>query len=355
MEGVAVNMRVLVTGHKGYIGSVLTPLLSKAGHDVVGLDSGWFETDEALQPALAGIPSLDMDVRDVTEKDLAGFDAVMHLAGLCNDPLGDMNPEWTFEINHRATVRLARMARQQGVGRFIFSSTCSVYGASGDALLTEDSQPRPITPYAESKVRAEDDLSRLASPGFAPVHLRNATAYGVSSALRADLVLNNLVGWAYTTGRIMIMSDGTPWRPLVHIEDIARAFISVLQAPAEVVSDQVFNVGRTADNYQVRELADIVGGTVPGCQVEYAPGGGPDPRCYRVNCDKLQQAVPEFQPQWDARKGAQELYGAMKETGMTHDYFVSAKFMRIKRIKELLDSGQMRESLRWTVASPVKP
>jgi nucleoside-diphosphate-sugar epimerase len=347
-------MRVLVTGHKGYIGSALTPLLREAGHEVIGLDSGWFESDSRLKPARGHVPSLSKDVRDVIESDLAGFDAVMHLAGLCNDPLGDMNAEWTFEINHLATVRLARMAREQGVSRFIFSSTCSVYGASGDVLLSEDSAPRPITPYAESKVRTEDDLSRLAGPGFAPVHLRNATAYGVSSALRADLVLNNLVGWAYTTGRIMIMSDGTPWRPLVHIEDIARAFISVLHAPVETVSDQVFNVGRTADNYQVRDLADIVGETVPGCQVEYAPGGGPDPRCYRVNCDKLQQAAPEFQPQWDARKGAQELYAAMRSVGMTHDYFVSSKFMRIKRIKELIDSGQMQGALRWAVPSTVK-
>ena len=339
-------MKILVTGHRGYIGTVLTGMLVDAGHSVTGLDNGLFDIDTRLRSDNHVVSSLDIDVRDVKEESLAGFDAVMHLAGLSNDPLGDLNADWTFDINHLATIRLAKMAKAQGVKKFIFSSTCSIYGASGDELLTETSTPKPVTPYAESKVRVEDDLMKLADSDFSPVYLRNATAYGVSSALRADLVLNNLVGLAYTTGTVLIKSDGTPWRPIVHIEDIARAFIAVLDAPDEVVANEVFNVGRTEDNYQVRELADIVGETVPGARIEYAADGGPDPRCYRVDCEKLPSLVPDFKPQWDPRKGAEELYRVMKSVGMTEEYFVSPKFMRIKRIKELLGNGQLHDSLR---------
>jgi nucleoside-diphosphate-sugar epimerase len=279
-------MRTLVTGHNGYIGSVLAPLIAAAGHDVVGLDTYLFE-DCSLGEDTVRIESLRCDVRDVRATDLAGFDAIIHLAALSNDPLGNVNPQCTYDINHLASVRLARLAKQAGVPRFLFASSCSLYGVAGDALLTEDAAFNPITPYGESKVRVELDVAKLADDRFSPTFLRNATAYGVSPRLRADIVVNNLVGVAYTTGEVLIQSDGTPWRPLVHIEDIARAFLAVLEAPREVVHNEAFNVGRTEENYRVRDLAEMVQEIVPGSRVRYAEGGGPDPRCYRVDCGKL--------------------------------------------------------------------
>ncbi|MGH7349472.1 MAG: NAD-dependent epimerase/dehydratase family protein, partial [Candidatus Rokuibacteriota bacterium] len=276
-------MRVLVTGHNGYIGSVMVPILQAAGHEVVGLDSFFFEDCSLLQEDHR-VPALRKDLRDVRPWDLDGFGAVAHLAALCNDPLGDLHPEWTYDINHKASVQLASMARAAGVARFLHASSCSMYGAAGgDDLLSEEAPLRPLTPYAISKVRTEEDVSKLADRSFSPVFMRNATAYGLSPRLRADVVLNNLVCWAHTTGRIRIMSDGTPWRPIVHVQDIARAFAAALSAPREAIHNQAFNVGANGENYQVRELAEIVRDTVPGCAVEYADGAGPDPRSYRVN------------------------------------------------------------------------
>jgi nucleoside-diphosphate-sugar epimerase len=321
-------------------------MLIAEAHEVVGLDSDLFERC-TFGDGIQNIPELKKDIRDVEVSDLDGFDAVIHLAGLSNDPLGDLNPELTYEINHAASVRLASLAKEAGVTRFIFSSSCSNYGAGGENFLNEESQFNPVTPYGISKVRVEQDVAKLADSNFSPTFLRNATAYGVSPRLRFDLVLNNLVAWAFTTGRVYIKSDGTPWRPIVHIEDISRAFIAVLHAPREVVHNQAFNVGRNEDNYRIRELAEIVEETVPGCSIEYAQDAGPDKRCYRVDCSKIVRTLPEFKPQWNARKGAQELYAAYQNVGLTLEDFEGARYKRIAHIQQLLSSDRLDETLRW--------
>lgn len=339
-------MRVLLTGHKGYIGTVLTPMLLEAGHEVTGYDSDLFRRC-TFGDAPVEIPEIIKDIRDVTREDVEGYDAVLHLAGLSNDPLGDLNPDLTFEINHRASVRLAELCREAGVERFIFSSSCSNYGAAGDDMIDENGACNPVTPYGESKVFVERDVSKLAGDDFHPTFLRNATAYGVSPRLRFDLVLNNLVAWAYTTGKVFIKSDGTPWRPIVHIADISRAFIAVLEAPVEAIHNRAFNVGRTSENYRIREIADIVEETVPGCRIEYAADGGPDKRCYRVSCDLIHETLPAFKPQWDTRKGARELYETYRSIGLTLEEFEGQKFKRIDHIRSLISEGVVDPALRW--------
>jgi nucleoside-diphosphate-sugar epimerase len=339
-------MRVLVTGHKGYIGTILVPMLLAAGHETVGFDSDLYERS-TFGEGIAEIPEIRKDIRDVEKSDLEGFDAVLHLAGLSNDPLGNLNPNLTYEINHQASVRIAELAKQAGVSRYIFSSSCSNYGAGGEDLLNEESAFNPVTPYGESKVKVELDVAKLADDNFSPTFLRNSTAYGVSPRLRFDLVLNNLVAWAFTTGKVFIKSDGTPWRPIVHIEDISRAFVAVLEAPREVIHNEAFNVGRNEDNYRIRELADIVKETVSGCQIEYAADAGPDKRCYRVDCSKILRVVPAFKPQWNARKGAQELVDAYKKIGLTLEEFEGPKYQRIAHIKQLLSNNLLDDNLRW--------
>ncbi|MGH7368458.1 MAG: NAD-dependent epimerase/dehydratase family protein [Candidatus Rokuibacteriota bacterium] len=343
-------MRILLTGHNGYIGSVMLPVLQAAGHDVIGLDTFYFE-DCTLRDGEEHLAELRKDIRDIRPADLEGLDAVVHLAALCNDPLGDLHPDWTHEINHQASVSLARMAREAGVGRFLYASSCSMYGAAGvDDLLAEDAPLHPLTAYAVSKVRTEEDVARLADRSFSPVFMRNATAYGVSPRLRADVVLNNLVCWAHTTGRIRIMSDGTPWRPIVHVQDISRAFVVALAAPREAVHNQAFNVGANGENYQVRELAEIVRGTVAACTVEYAEGAGPDPRSYRVDFSKLNRTFPDFRPQWNASFGAKDLYEALQEAEISLADFQGRRFIRLAQIKHLLDRGRLDTALRWARA-----
>ncbi len=344
-------MKLLVTGDKGYIGTVMVPMLQAAGHEVVGMDSDLFEacTFGEYHPTHV---SIRKDIRDATPKDLEGFDAVIHLAGLSNDPLGDFKPEITDIINHRASVDLARKAKQAGVPRFIFSSSCSTYGAAGDTPVDETSSLNPVTPYGVSKVDVEADVSQMADANFTPTFLRNATAYGFSPRLRFDLVLNNLVAYAVTTKQIYIKSDGTPWRPIVHIEDISRAFMAVLNAPADVVRNGVFNVGRTEENYRISELAEIVRQVVPGCTVEYAPDGGPDKRCYRVDCSLINKVLPEFQPQWTARKGAEQLYEAYKRISLTVEEFEGERYKRIAHIKQLIAAGKLGTDLRWRELAP---
>jgi nucleoside-diphosphate-sugar epimerase len=339
-------MRILITGHKGYIGTVMAPLIADAGHEVVGLDSDLFEQC-TFGEAPREFPSIRKDLRDVGLSDLEGFEAVIHLAGLSNDPLGNLNPNLTYDINHHASIRLARLSKEVGVKRFLFSSSCSTYGAAGEKILDETAEFNPVTPYGRSKVLVEQDLALLAGPEFSPTFLRNATAYGVSPRLRFDLVLNNLTAWALTTGRVFIKSDGTPWRPIVHIEDISRAFLAALEAPRDLIHNQAFNVGRSEENYRIRDLAEIVKKTVPGCAIEFATDAGPDKRCYRADFSRIAKVLPAFQPQWDARRGARELYEAYKKVGLRADEFEGARYKRIDHIQGLLASGRLNSDLRW--------
>lgn len=347
-------MRVLITGHNGYIGSVLTPLARAAGLEVVGLDAHLFE-DCTFGEDAPPVESVRVDLRDVRRDDLAGYDAIVHLAALSNDPLGNVNPRCTYEINHLASVRLAHLAKEAGVPRFLFASSCSLYGVAGDAMLTENAAFNPLTPYGESKVRVEREVSRLADDRFSPTFLRNATAYGASARLRLDVVINNLVASACTTGEVLIQSDGTPWRPVVHVEDIARAFLAVLHAPRALVHNEAFNVGASDENYQVRDLAELVQEVVPGSRVRYATGGGPDPRCYRVDCGKLARALPSFRPQWTARRGMEQLFEAFRRHRLTRAEFLGDRYVRIKHILKLRGEGRLDESLRWIAAARTVP
>jgi nucleoside-diphosphate-sugar epimerase len=339
-------MKVLVTGHHGYIGSVLAPFLREAGHEVHGLDAYLyggcdFGRDRRYEPERAA------DVRDVTAAALVGYDAVVHLAALSNDPIGDLNPDWTYAINLEGTVTLARAAREAGVARFLFASSCSTYGASGtDDVLDEDGPQRPLTPYAESKVRAEERLSDLADSHFSPVYLRNATAFGVSPRLRLDVVVNNLVASAHTSGRITLLSDGGSWRPMVHVEDIARATLALLHAPREVVHDQAFNIGSSDQNIRIRDLAAMLSAR-SGCEVELSKEASPDPRSYRVDFGKLERALPEFSCAWDVERGADELFSAFRTAGLTAADFAGPRYIRLRWIKGLLEEGRLDADLRW--------
>jgi nucleoside-diphosphate-sugar epimerase len=339
-------MKVLVTGHEGYIGSVMIGVLQDAGHAVTGLDTNFYAgCDFGVPPP--PVPAIMKDIRDVVPSDLKGFDAVIHLAALSNDPLGCLDESCTYDINHLGSVSIARAAKAAGVPRYLFASSCSLYGAAGDAMLDETAAFNPITAYGRSKVLVEQDVAKLADENFSPTFLRNATAFGVSPRLRADIVVNNLVGVAFTTGEILIQSDGTPWRPLVHVQDISRAFLAVLEAPRTAVHNQAFNVGSSDENYQIRDIVSMVQDVVPGCTVRYQEGGGPDPRCYRVRCDKIGRHLPGFHTEWTVRRGVEELYSSFLRHDLTQAEFAS--YVRLPRLQELLRTGEVDASLRRPV------
>ena len=342
-------MKVMVTGHRGYIGAVLVPLLTAAGHEVIGYDMGFFEGC-AFPRGGHSEDTTPKDIRTVMASDLEGCDAVIHLAALSNDPLGDLNPDITYSINYRSSVRMARVAKDAGVERFVFASSCSLYGA-GAGLLTEESEMAPVTPYGESKILAENGISELADDSFSPVYLRNATAYGASPQLRLDIVVNNLTGWAVTTGQVRILSDGSPWRPLVHVEDIGTACMAALESPRELIHDEAINIGRPGENYQIRAVAEIVGEAVPGSVVTFAEGGEPDTRNYKVDFSKAQSALPSWHPSWTVESGAAELAAAFQEAGMTLEQFEGNDWLRIKRIREHLAAGRLNTDLQWVPAA----
>ena len=339
-------MRVLVTGQDGYVGCLLVPLLRAAGHEVVGLDAGLYAGCSlgAEPPAVA---SIARDIRDVSADQVAGIDAVAHLAGISNDPLGDLNPDVTYDVNHLGTVHLARVAKAAGVARFVFSSSCSNYGAAGEELLDESAPFNPVTAYGHSKVLAEHDLAELADERFSPVFLRSGTAYGVSPRLRGDLVVNNLTGYAVATGEVLFKSDGSPWRPLVHAEDIARAFVAALEAPRDAVHGEAFNVGSTGENYRVRQLGELVEQLVPGSRIVFGEGAGPDVRTYRVSCEKLAATLPDARPRWTVAHGIEQLRDTYVARGLTREELEGPRFQRIRRVRALQDEGRLDESLRW--------
>jgi len=340
-------MRVLVTGADGYIGSILAPTLISRGFDVVGLDCGFYRDGWLFNHPGPRPRTVTRDIREVTAKDVEGFDAVVHLAELSNDPLSELNPAVTHLINHRGSVHLARLCKAAGVRRFVYTSSCSVYGAADDGTdRDEESAPNPQTTYAECKLLVERDVGALADADFSPVFLRNATAFGASPRMRFDIVLNNLAGVAWTTGEITMTSDGTPWRPLVHIADIAAAAAAALRAPREAIHNQIFNVGDDRQNYRISEIAGIVAGLLPSCPVRFGPPGG-DNRSYRTSFAKIRKHLPEFRCEWSAERGALELVQVFRHIGLTPEIFKQPAFTRLEQLKRLMSGGQVDQELYW--------
>lgn len=344
------NKRILITGSNGYIGSVMAPWFQSQGYDVVGLDTGYFASC-SLVPDLLPIASIAKDVRDITVKDLDGYDAVIHLAALSNDPIGNLNPEWTRQINGQGTLRLAEAAKRAGVARFIFSSSCIMYGMSEATVVDETAPLAPRTEYARSKADAESALAQMADDGFSPTFCRNGTIYGLSPRMRFDTVLNNFTGNAFTTGQVVVHSDGTPWRPVVHVQDVARAFQIILEAPRELVHNEAFNTGAEELNHQVRDLGQIVVDAVPGSELSIVPQPGADQRTYKADFSKFKRTFPDFQFRWTARAGVQELQAAFEKSGLTHSQFIDRRFTRLNWLRHLLDSGLVDDALRWNAPS----
>ena len=341
-------MKVLVTGHNGYIGSMLTQLLLEKGYHVKGLDTNYYRGCEFNTFHYPQIDQINKDIRAVSKRDLENIDAVIHLAALSNDPLGVFAAGLTDDINYLATIKIASLAKELGIKRFIYASSCSIYGIADEDMVSEDSPPAPVTEYAISKAKSEEALSKMADDNFSPVFLRASTAYGIAPMLRCDLVVNNLVGWAYTTGKIRIMSDGTPWRPAIHVEDLSHAYIACLQSPIEIIHNEAFNVGQNKGNYQIRDMADVVKKIVPGCEVEYTYEHGSDSRTYKVSFDKISTKLKgSFVPKWDIQKGMQQLYEAYKAHGLTYQEFTGNKYIRLNQIKRLVQREAIDENLFW--------
>jgi nucleoside-diphosphate-sugar epimerase len=340
-------MRVLVTGAEGYIGSLLAPLLLERGYDVVGLDTGLYREGRLYNPAPERFPaSINKDIRCVTEEDLRGFEAIVHLAELSNDPLGQFNPNVTYEINHLGSVGLAKKCKKIGIERFVYTSSCSVYGIGSHSYRTEDAEVNPQTAYAKCKVLVEQDVSKMADDNFSPTFLRNSTAYGPSPRMRFDLVLNNLAGFAWTTREIKMTSDGTPWRPLVHALDICEAIDKVLVAPRDIIHNQIFNVGENKANYRVKEIAEIVSSVFPGCRLTLGTNGD-DNRSYRVSFDKIHSCLSGFKCHRDAYTGAEELLELFKRIDMSLETFESRGFTRLKQLEHLIRTGQIDDNFFW--------
>lgn len=338
---------ILITGNTGYIGTVMTKFLQEHSYKVVGLDYNYYEGCDLYSTNVRPFKQIAKDIRDISEKDLEGVMAIIHLAALSNDPLGEINPSLTHEINYVASVKLAELAKRLGIERFIFSSSCSLYGiAPDDKPLTEEGRLNPITAYAKTKVETEEGISKLAGDNFHPTFMRNATVYGISPSLRLDLVVNNLVAWAYLTGEVAIMSDGTPWRPIIHVEDLCRAFVAVLEAPVEKLHNQAFNVGINEENYQIKDIAKQVEKTVPNSHVEIFNKTGPDERTYCVDFSKIKKTLPQFKPTWNLRKGIEELYQAYKNFGLTQKDFESPKYFRVRWIRYLIENEKLDNELR---------
>ncbi|WP_342305941.1 SDR family oxidoreductase [Methanolobus sp. ZRKC5] len=340
-------MKVMVTGHNGYIGSVLCEMLIKEGYSVVGFDTNYY-SECTLFDYKNDIEEINKDIRDVDANDLKEIDAIIHLAALSNDPMGALDEKLTEDINYRSTIKLAETAKKVGVRRFLYSSSCSMYGVADGKALNESSPLNPVTAYAKSKVDSELSLAKIADDKFSPVYLRNSTAYGLSPKMRFDLVLNNFVGWAYTTSSIKIMSDGTPWRPLAHIRDISAAFIAALDAPIENIHNQAFNVGSNSENYQIKDVAEIVKKIVPNCEITYTNEHGSDSRTYNVNFDKIKEHMPSFKPEWNVKKGAKEIYDALRKNEVSFEEFNGDKYTRLKTLKKLMESNRIEEKLYWT-------